>query len=152
MDAPVWKNSMCNKLGRLHQGWKARVGTDTIELIFHKYKPKDRRSTHVRAVWNIRPQKSETPRTRLIAGGKLIDYLGEFSTPTSDLNTMKLHVNSTIADVTSRYMCMDVKYFYLNNQMYRDKYILIHISMIPQEFVENIILQKNHTRDTYMQG
>ena len=65
---------------------------------------------------------------------------------------MKLHVNSTIADVTSRYMCMDVKYFYLNNQMYRDKYILIHISMIPQEFVENIILQKNHTMDTYMQG
>ena len=22
MDAPVWKNSMCNKLGRLSQGWK----------------------------------------------------------------------------------------------------------------------------------
>ena len=27
-------------------------------------------------------------------------------------------------------------YFYLNNYMYRDKYIMIRISMIPQEFVE----------------
>ena len=31
---------------------------------------------------------------------------------------------------------MDVKYFYLNNQMEREKYITIQISMIPQEFVE----------------
>ena len=22
MDLPVWKNSMCNELGRLYQGWK----------------------------------------------------------------------------------------------------------------------------------
>ena len=31
---------------------------------------------------------------------------------------------------------MDVKYFYLNNQMYRAEYIMIQISMIPQEVVE----------------
>ena len=33
-------------------------------------------------------------------------------------------------------MCMDVNDFYLNNQMYRDEYIMIQLSMIPQEFVE----------------
>ena len=49
---------------------------------------------------------------------------------------MKLHVNSVISDVKQRYMCMDVKYFYLNNRMERDKYIMILISMIPQEFLE----------------
>ena len=49
-------------------------------------------------------------------------------------------------------MCMDVKDFYLSNQMYREKYIMIQLSMIPQEFVENIISQKKHTMDTYMQG
>ena len=53
MDAPVWKNYMCSKLGRLSQGWKSYVGTDTIEFIFHKEKPKYRRETYVRAVLNI---------------------------------------------------------------------------------------------------
>ena len=29
MDAPVWTNYMCNKLGSLSQGWKEHVGNDT---------------------------------------------------------------------------------------------------------------------------
>ena len=64
-------------------------------------------------------RKTETHRTRLIAGGNIIDYPGEVNTPTSDLNNTKLHVNSNISDVKSRYMCMDVNDFYLNNNMYR---------------------------------
>ena len=71
-------------------------------------------------------------RIRLTAGGDLVDYPGEFRTPTSDLTTMKLHVNRAISDVKSRYMYIDVKYFYLNNQMDRGKCIMIQISMIPQ--------------------
>ena len=31
---------------------------------------------------------------------------------------------------------MGVNYFYLKNQMDRDEYIMIHIPMIPQEFLE----------------
>ena len=47
MDLPVWKNSMCNKLGRLSQGWKANTGTDKIEFIFNKDKPRDRREIYM---------------------------------------------------------------------------------------------------------
>ena len=108
MDAPVWMNSICNKLGRLSQILKAHAGTDTIDFIFHKDKLKDRRATYVRDVCNIRPKKTETHRTRLTAGGNLIYYPGYVRTPTSDLTTTKLHVNSAISDVTSGYMCMDV--------------------------------------------
>ena len=86
----------------------------------------------MRAVCDIRPQKTENHTTRLTAGGNLIDYPGEVSTPIADLTTMKLCVNRSISDVKSRYMCMDVKYFYLNNYMYGSEYIMIHISMIPQ--------------------
>ena len=139
MDAPVWKNSMCNELGRMYQGCKTHAGTDTIEFIFHKDKPNDRRATYVRAVCDIRPQKTKTHRTRLTAGGNLIDYPVEVSTPTSDLTTMKLHVKSAILYAKSRYMLVEIKDFYLNNHMDRDEYIMIHISMLPQEFVENII-------------
>ena len=47
-------------------------------------------------------------------------------------------------------MCMDVKYLYLNNQMDRDKYIMIHISMIPQEIVEKYNLaEKAHNGYIY---
>ena len=79
-----------------------------------------------------------------------MDYPGEVSTPTSDLTTMKLHVNITISDVKSKYMRMDVKYFHLNNQMYRAEYIIIQISMITQEFVDKYNLtEKSALEDKY---
>ena len=71
IDAPVWTNSMCNKIGRLSQGWKTHAVADTIEFIYCKYKSKDRKATYVRAVCNIIPQKKETRRTRLTAEGNL---------------------------------------------------------------------------------
>ena len=90
----------------------------------------------MRAVCNIQPQKTETHIKRLPTGENMIDYPGEVSTSTSDLTTMKLHVNSAISDIKLRYMCMDVKDIYLNNQMDRVEYIIIQISMIPQEFLD----------------
>ena len=42
-------------------------------------------------------------------------------------------------------MNMDVKYFYLNNMMDREEYIMIYITMIPQGFVDKYNLQeKSH--------
>ena len=98
--------------------------------------PYPRRTTYVRAVCNTRPLKTETRRTRLTAGVNLINYPGEVSTPTSDFTTMKIRVNSAILDIKSRYMCMDIKYFYLDNQMCRAEYIMKQISVIPQEFLD----------------
>ena len=68
-------------------------------------------------------------------GGNLVDYHGEFSTPRADMTTVKIHVNSVISDIISRYMYMDAKYFYLNKHMDRAEYIMIHTSMIPEEFM-----------------
>ena len=63
---------------------------------------------------------------------------------------MKIHVNSSILDVTYRYMCMGVKYFNLINHMDRYKYIMIQISMIPQEFLEKYNLaEKSHNGYIY---
>ena len=49
---------------------------------------------------------------------------------------MKLHVNRAISDVKERYMFMELKYFYLNNMMDREGYIMIKIAMITNRFVE----------------
>ena len=83
-------------------GLQKHAGTDTIEFIFQKYKPMDRRATYVIAVCDIIPQKTETRISRLAAGGNLIDYPGEVSTPTSDLTAITLHDNSAISDLKSR--------------------------------------------------
>ena len=85
----------------------------------------------MRSVCDIRRQKTHTHRTILNVGGNIIDYPVDISTPTSDLTTMKLHVNIAISDVKSRYMCMDLKDFYLKNMMGRAEYIMIQIAMIP---------------------
>ena len=99
LDEPVWTNSMCNKLVLLSQGWKTHEGNGTIEFILHRDKPKYRRATYSRSVCDIRPQKTETHRTRLTGGGNIIDYPGEVRTPTSELTTMKLHVNNVISNI-----------------------------------------------------
>ena len=50
----------------VHQTWppvpkmEKNAVTDTIEFIFHKEKPKDRRATYSRLVCDIRQQKTET--------------------------------------------------------------------------------------------
>ena len=90
-------------------GLKRHAGTYIIELIYHKDKLKYRMATYARAVRNIRNQKTENHRTRIITGGNIIDYLVEVVTPTSDLTTMKLNVNSSISDVKARYLCMELK-------------------------------------------
>ena len=62
----------------------------------------------MREVCDIRQHKIETLITRLTTGVNIIDYPGEFSTPTSYLITMKLYVNSAISEKKSRYLCMDI--------------------------------------------
>ena len=108
LDSQVCIISMFNELGLLSQGWKKNAGTDTIEFIFHKSKQKYIQTTYVRAVCNMRPHKIETRRTRPTTSINLIDYPGEVRKPASNLITMKLHVNSVISEVRSRYMCMDM--------------------------------------------
>ena len=75
-----------------------------IEFIFHKYKPRYIRTNYVRLVCEIKPHKPETHIIILNAGVNLINYPGEVNTPTSDLTTIKLHVNSDILDIKSRFM------------------------------------------------
>ena len=48
---------------------------------------------------------------------------------------------------------MEVKGFHLNNRMDRDEFIMIQISMIPQEFVEKYNLtEKSHNGYIYARG
>ena len=94
----IWENLFTNGIGQLAQLAATRMlsGTNTIFFIPRDKVPAGRTVTYGRIVDEIRPQKAETHRTRLTAGGNLIHFPGDVTTPTADLITAKLIFNSVL--------------------------------------------------------
>lgn len=72
-------------------------------------------------------------------GGNQINYDGEVRTPTADVTTVKVHVNSTISTPNARYATGDLDNPFLGTPMTRKEYMVIPLSLIPEE----IVLQYN---------
>ena len=75
--------------------------------------------TYGRIVVYYWPQKPEPEITRLAVGGDRINYPDDVITPTSDITTSKVLINSTISTPGARLFSMDVKKFYLNTPLGR---------------------------------
>ena len=133
----VWLRSGANEFGRLAQGLKSRKiqGTNTIRFINRKKVPRHKKVTYGRFVCSIRPQKAERERTRLTVGGNLIDYTGPANAPTADLTTYKIHINGTLSTPGARQLCLDIMNYYLGTLLPSPEYMKIHISLIPQEII-----------------
>ena len=149
----TWQRSSANEFGRLFQGVGERItGTNTCKFIRHEDVPKDKNPTYARFVCDIRPQKAEKERTRLTVGGNLINYPGDVSTRTADLTTSKCVINSVLSTPNAKYMCLDVKDFYLNSPMDRPEFMQIPINLIPDEIIQQYNLQKIlHNNKVYVQ-
>ena len=134
----TWLISGANEFGRLAQGLKSRniQGTNTIEFIFHHEMPDGRVATYARFVCDIREQKAERERTRLTVGGNLIDYPDDKSSPTSDVMTFKILINATLSTAEALMVLFDIKNYYLGTPLPRKEYMKIHISLIPQEIID----------------
>lgn len=113
---PIFSKALGNEVGRLAHGMPGRIaGTDTISFIRKEEVPQDRmkNATYTRIVSDYRPTKEEKYRVR-VTMGDIINYPGDCSTPTADLLTVKLLLNSTISTLGARFFTLDIKYFYLN--------------------------------------
>ncbi len=55
-------------------------------------------------------------------GGNLINYPGDCGTPTANLLTIKLLLNSVISTPSAKFMMLDLKDFYLMTPMKSYKY------------------------------
>ncbi len=77
-----------------------------------------------------------------MAGGYLIDYDGDASIPTADLDTAKLHWNSVISMENARYMCLDIKKFYLTAALEYFEYMKIPLTLFPVWTIEQYNLHK----------
>ena len=90
--------------------------------------------TYGRIVVDIRPEKAETYRTRLMAGGDRIDYTGLVSTPMAELPLIKILLNSTISTVNAKFMTIDISNFYLGTPMPQKQYMVLSKKVVPPTF------------------
>ena len=112
----IWNTSCANELGRLTQGVGNRVaGTNTAFLISHNNISKDRLKdiTYANFVVDYKPNKTEPRRTRMTAGGGKINYPDDVSTPTGDMITTKIILNSTVSTPNAKLKTIGDKNFYL---------------------------------------
>lgn len=130
-----WDQAACEEIGRLAQGLPPEVpkeaSNNTIRFIRKKDVPQGKTVTYLRVVAADRPQKAQSKRIRFTVGGNLLTYDGNASTRTSDLTTVKLHLNSVISTENGRYMTIDLKDFYLNTRLDTKEYMRIPVSLIP---------------------
>ena len=121
------------------------TGTNTIFFIKKNQVPQDRAKyvTYGLITCLVRPEKIDEPnRTRLVAGGDRVYYPGDAGTPTTNLLTVKLLLNSIISTPNAKFMTMDIKDFYLNTPMARYQYMRLRLADMPKDVIAHYRLNK----------
>jgi hypothetical protein len=133
----VWQHSATNEFDCLCDGRTGCInGTNTMRFISIHEVPKGRTITYARFVCTERPQKKEVEHTRITIGGNLIFYPGMVWTDTADLTTCKILWNSVLSTPGAKFMCINIKNFYLNTPLERPKYMCFHIDDIPDKIIK----------------
>jgi hypothetical protein len=149
----LWGKSYTTELGRLAQGISGvSKGTDTIvfiarnEITFARLKD----VTYGHVCVNYCPKKDDPNRTHLTVGGNRVNFPGDCLTPTVDMVTFKLNLNSVISTKGARYCTIDLKDFYLMTPMTRSEYMCMKIKDLPEEFITMYNLANKATSDGYV--
>ena len=141
--ATQWQKSFANELGRLTNGVGQRMptGTNTMAFIPRHLVRKGKTVTYGNLVCDIKPNKTETHRSRLTVGGNLIAFPGDKSTATADLTTIKILLNSTISTKRARFSTADIKNFYLGTPLVEFEYMKLRLAIIPDEIIKQYNLR-----------
>jgi hypothetical protein len=65
-----------------------------------------------------------------------IEYPGDKSTRTAGLTTAKILINSVISTFGAKFLVIDIKKIYLNIPLCRFEYLVINLSLLPQETID----------------
>ena len=96
-----------------------------------------------------RPQKEDPNQIRIVVGGNLITYKGSTSTRTANLTTSKLLWNSMLSTTGAKYMCIDIKNFYLTAALDYYEYMKIPLALFP-EWIKTQYNLNTHARDGFV--
>jgi hypothetical protein len=107
------------------------------------------KSTYANSAINYRPHKEDPNRIGITARGNLNQCDSKLSVCTADINTAKLHWNSIVSTKKAKYMCLDIKKFYLTATLEYFEYMRIPLSCFPGRTVEQYNLIK-HSYNGYV--
>jgi hypothetical protein len=99
-------------------------------------------------VVDYRPQKEDPYRIRIRAGGNLI-YESNASVKMADLDTVKLHWNSVVSTPLARYICLNIKNFYLMAALEYYEYSQMPLTLFPAWIIEQYDMEK-HALNRYI--
>jgi hypothetical protein len=149
----IWTQAYGKELGRLAQGLPNIVdGTDTIKFIHKHDVPTERFKdvTYGRLVTSFRPEKEDPYRVRLTVGGNRIHFPGDCGTPTVDMLTVKILLNSVISTKGAKFMTIDIKDFYLCTPMERPEFMRLKLADMPEDVITHYKLRVLQTPDGYV--
>ena len=98
-------------------------------------------------VEEFRLQKPDPHRIRITVGGSKISVDYDIGTPTANLSTAKILINSMLSTRGSRWAGFDLMNMYLNTNLKDDENLRVHMSQIPEEFIKEYNLQQFVTPD-----
>ena len=107
--------------------------------------------TYARIVCVYQGGKKDKYRTRITMGGNLVNFPGDCGTPTADLLTVKLLLNSIISTPNAKSMTLDIKDFYLMTPMKRYEYFRMKLNLFPQDIIDkyNVKNKVNHNGNVH---
>ncbi len=147
--AEVWQTAFGKDFGSMAQGDNktGQKGTNAMFVMTHDEIGRtiavNKRFTYGNPVVNYRPQKEFPHCIRITGGGNFIKYDASASVQTADLNTTKLHWNSVISTKDARYVCLDIKNFYLTAALEYYKYMKKPLTLFPTWIIEQYDLNKH---------
>jgi hypothetical protein len=137
-DSKLWLAAASREIGRLGQGKQPDmpIGSNTMHFLDHRDLPAGHEATYLRIVAAIKMHKVETHRIRFTVGGNRIDYKGKVSTPTANLETIKILLNSTVSTLNAKMLTANIESFYVGTPMDCYEYMRIPAKDIPADIME----------------
>ena len=105
------KKTFANAFGRLMKGVGKRMENVTEKMapiLFHNI-PTDRKVVYCKNACDVRPEKVETHRSRIVIRGDQVEYPDKVYTPTTDIAATKILLNSIISTKNGKTMSVDIK-------------------------------------------
>jgi hypothetical protein len=145
----AWSLSAANKFWQSANGIGGCIKnpTNTIEFIFQRKVPADciNDITHGQFICTIRPEKAKPNQMRFMVAEDRINYPGEVATPIKEMLVAKMF-NSVIFMKGTQFMTMGISNFYFMTPLHHAMFILIKLSDIPNEDVNEYKLREKTTK------
>jgi hypothetical protein len=99
---------------------------------------------------NYRQEKDDPNQTCLTVGGNRVNYPGDCGTPTVNMVTVKLHLNSVISTKRACYCTIDLNDFYPMTPMACPKFMPMKIKALPAKIIKLYKLNNKATSDGFI--